>query len=1443
MPKILVKLRAPMVQTIEAALPSQNMALSAGAAKSAQINTFLSRYSARTLKPLYPELIRAKRLRGLTDFQLADGIRQKFVGRARRIPANFHPPEISRTYVMDLDPTSGKNLEQTLKELNSDPAVEFAEPEHVYQANLIPNDPYFSSTGTWGQSYDDLWGIKKIGSASAWDTNTGTGVIVAVVDTGIDYNHPDIAPNVWINTGEIPNNGIDDDHNGFVDDVRGWNFSSNTNDPIDHIGHGTHVAGTIAALGNNGIGVIGVAWHAQVMAVKGLDDAGSGSETTLAPAIIYAANNGADVINASWGGQSNSQTIEDAIKYAYSLGVVFVAAAGNFSEDAVNFFPASSPEAITVSASNALDNLASFSNFGPKIDVAAPGEDILSLQAAGSFLGPVVSPGYCRLSGTSMAAPHAAGVAALVLSQNPAYSPEQVRQVLRASATDIGPPGWDPYFGYGRVNAAAALAIPSVLQVHITSPVPGTHISNPVTISGLAAGNNFDHYVLDYGPGIAPATWTILQSSANPVSGGVLGTFDPGTLLDGVYTIRLTAYDNLSHVFSDRLELTVQYSTITSPTVPQVPVTALEFKPGVLLQVVGTATGANFQDFRLQWAEGIHPSSGWSSAGMTLTGGGTTQITNGSLGSWNTTGITQADYYSIRLLVDNTNLQNQAETLVYLEPDLLSPNWPQPLTTAPTSSSGFVPVTDGAGNTHLALETPIYLGSPFPGEFLTFSPDGSSVTATQLPFGSHFNPAAGDMDGYPGDETVVPDDTDIRIVRSDNTFYTLQPSPTLGKVELPDNQVVLEDVEGNSQLDVVALGDNFAGTAYVFVWKRDGSLLNSNFPLSIPDQNPYIFTGLNYTPRVLVGDINGDGYKELLVMEGLSSSTFTLKLFAHDGTPLTWSVPVFDGYPQAIALADLDHNGKLEVILRQYPGSGSQDMVHVFQPDGSERLGWPQTINSSADRIVVGDLDRNGTEEIVVPGYNKLYVFEADGTSFSNAWPRLDFQYGPVALADIDGDGYPEILVMQVNFVSNQVSPPGAMNGETTPGSRNLAIQKQVQCDPGAVRCSSTTQGDWTAQSNFYLGPKLLALRRDATVAKSWNMLGMSGEQPYSTAGITVGDFNHDGITDIALSYFTITGGDVGGPLLHGVATVLSTGGAFNAAVNDWPMMFHDARNTDVLRRNVLLATNTTLNVSGGINQSIYGQTVTFQAVASSGTGADTPTGTVDFLEMKQGPVLLARVPLSNGVASFTTSSFSAGSHTIIAVYSGDTAFQPSNSSVWSQIINPAPLTVTANNKTRLYGTANPVLDGVITGIVNGDLLAATYNTPATLSSPVGSYPIVPTPAGRGLSNYSVTLNNGTLKVVNLIMTMQIVTGKPPFQHISLRVTVAGSGVVPTGTVTFKEGTTVLGGNALNNGSSSLDVSQLSLGKHVITMDYSGDGNYSGTTSDPFVFYRSPRPH
>ncbi len=279
--RVLVKVRSPLANEIEPALPVTEMALVPGQSQNFRVETFLSRHSARRIAPLYPQIVRLKKATGLSDSEISTGIRQTYARRANRLRAAFQPPEISRTYVLEIDGALQGRLAQILNDLRSDPDVEFAEEDKIVTASLIPNDPYFSSSGSWGQSYDDLWGIKKIGAPTAWDSNTGTGEIVAVVDTGIDYNHPDIAGNIWININEIPGNGIDDDHNGYVDDVRGWDFIGSTytnpqqsNDPIDHQGHGTHVAGIIAAEGNNGVGIIGVAWHAQVMAVKGLDDQG-----------------------------------------------------------------------------------------------------------------------------------------------------------------------------------------------------------------------------------------------------------------------------------------------------------------------------------------------------------------------------------------------------------------------------------------------------------------------------------------------------------------------------------------------------------------------------------------------------------------------------------------------------------------------------------------------------------------------------------------------------------------------------------------------------------------------------------------------------------------------------------------------------------------------------------------------------------------------------------------------------------------------------------------------------------------------------------------------------------------------------------------------------------------------------------------------------------------
>jgi subtilisin family serine protease len=202
------------------------------------------------------------------------------------------------------------------RRLARDPNVEYAEPVLRARVAAVTNDPYLSTSGAWGQPYQDLWGLHRISAPAAWDRATGDGVVVAVIDTGSDPAHPDLAANLWQNPGEIAGNFLDDDGNGFVDDVRGWDFVNGDSDPSDGHGHGTHVAGTIAAVAGNGTGVAGVAWRAKVLPLKGLGDDGFGSSDHLAEAIVYAAENGARVVNMSWGLIGFSRVVEDALALA-----------------------------------------------------------------------------------------------------------------------------------------------------------------------------------------------------------------------------------------------------------------------------------------------------------------------------------------------------------------------------------------------------------------------------------------------------------------------------------------------------------------------------------------------------------------------------------------------------------------------------------------------------------------------------------------------------------------------------------------------------------------------------------------------------------------------------------------------------------------------------------------------------------------------------------------------------------------------------------------------------------------------------------------------------------------------------------------------------------------------------------------------------------------------
>jgi subtilisin family serine protease len=368
----------------------------------------------------------------------------------------------------------GLDVESALNQLKDDPSVEYAEPNYYAYPTATPNDPAFSSQWGLNNVGQNVAGVSgkpnaDINAPEAWDLAVGNeNIIIAIIDTGVDIFHPDIRPNLWINKGEMAGyaalsdwkpNGIDDDGNGYVDDIAGWDFQFNSNNPNDESrqfgGHGTHVAGIAAARGNNGAGVTGVNWVARIMALAAMDYRDGGLPVSnLADALGYAERMGAHVINLSLGLYQDTQTLKDAIN-AVNRAVIVCAAGNDGSDnDSRPHYPSSYSKAnlIAVAATDQSDQEASFSNFGhTSVDVAAPGVRIYSTYSR--FVDPA---GYKFLPGTSMASPMVAGLAALVRAGNGALSPVQVVSTIKGSVDKLPTLSGRISTG-GRINALRAL--------------------------------------------------------------------------------------------------------------------------------------------------------------------------------------------------------------------------------------------------------------------------------------------------------------------------------------------------------------------------------------------------------------------------------------------------------------------------------------------------------------------------------------------------------------------------------------------------------------------------------------------------------------------------------------------------------------------------------------------------------------------------------------------------------------------------------------------------------------------------------------------------------------------------------------------------------------------------------------------------------------------------
>lgn len=338
--------------------------------------------------------------------------------------------------IIEVDPAHRDELRRAYA---LDPLVSRAEFDHARRLAYVPNDALWPG----------MWNLMHIHADSAWDTSRGSSSVrIAVIDTGLETSHADLAANVWINPGEIPGNGIDDDGNGYIDDVSGWDFVNNDPIPDDVFGHGTSCAGIIAAVQDNVIGVTGIAPLCKLVSLKACNDSGYLYDSYVVPALLYAANQGCKVISMSFYGDQVTPAERSAIDYCWSHGSLPVAAAGNDAQ-AFPYYPGAYEHTLAVGSHNGSDQKSGFSNFGSWVDVAAPGEGISTTATGGGYT--------TSFAGTSAAAPHVAGIAALLFSAVPAATNDQVRAAIEDSAIPTIQAPLGQWSNYGRVDARAAL--------------------------------------------------------------------------------------------------------------------------------------------------------------------------------------------------------------------------------------------------------------------------------------------------------------------------------------------------------------------------------------------------------------------------------------------------------------------------------------------------------------------------------------------------------------------------------------------------------------------------------------------------------------------------------------------------------------------------------------------------------------------------------------------------------------------------------------------------------------------------------------------------------------------------------------------------------------------------------------------------------------------------
>ena len=911
----------------------------------------------------------------------------------RAVPAK-RAGGFAQVYRIALDP--GVSPVEAAAAYSEHPGVQYAQPVHLFSHHEAPDDPRLSAQYGLNQI---RWQILQDGLPPAEQA-----VIIAIIDSGVDYTHEDLAENIWINTVEASGRpGVDDDNNGYVDDVRGWDFThtptlpakgdylSPDNDPMDESSHGTRVAGVAAAVTDNGVGIAGVAPDARLMALRAgvtlQSDFTFLEEDDLAAAIFYAVENGAHVLNMSWGGPESALLIRDAVRWAAANGVVLVSSAGNTGKPGLSY-PAAMDETIAVGATAPLDRIASFSSTGVPLDLVAPGAGTITTMPGN---------GYRRASGTSFAAPHISGLAALLLSRRPGLSAEQVRSLLVASAIDLGPEGWDNSSGAGRIDAGILLerfagwSDPPV--VRIVRPQTDASVRRNVDIVGRADGPDVAGYELSWGPGRDPQSWIRLKGG--PPGSDFRHSWTPDTQAGASAIVRLTVRLTDGTALEDRVRIGIRR---TSPAISKV-----SFSPVLI---------GNRQTYRAEWHT-RYPTRGALIYRSSAAAREDSLFSDIVYTRHRVTLPPDLDTGTLEYRVMAQDAAGQAEvsepSTVAVDPRRIAARGFVQVGALP---DGFLPGTvtdfDLDGRPEIVL-MPYARGRPYNTNLILERADDGNFTTVFRTAEAFLPWALGDANNDGS--------TDLLGTRFPHLLLfggTPFPSETLMDITQAEGGEIA-DIDGDGRNEIVTRSAE-AGGILILRSTPEGAfvetarLVNPTEGFNLPGLR-FVIADLNDNGRneILSGDYDGD----LWMYEALQGGGFvqTWELAGSDSTNTQW---IGGG-------EDIDNDGDVEFAVARAAEDRNDALngfwtLEIYSADGpsSYAMEWSIRVSgviSTGNGIATGDVDGNGIPDLAVCLRPDLYLVRAIGpNTYEPFWHGTVSLTSRPLIADLDKDGHAELL-------------------------------------------------------------------------------------------------------------------------------------------------------------------------------------------------------------------------------------------------------------------------------------------------------------------------------------------------------------------------------------------------------------------------------------------------